>query len=232
MKKDKIKTWWNEEEINDLELLQLHSMFDCTTQEGVDVAFFYAKYISKQKLTPDNYPLFLKLLATGNHWIIDALIDNNEPFTFFKVIQPNSFILSYCFNILEKWKSGEIYSKLFLVILGILKITYDNAINGYKIYPIAPEDVNNLGKHLDENKSQKDLVNKTILHILDRISELVGNLPPEEEKIEKVANQANKIRGKFLDESKGLHEAIPPNLLKKGDYTKNEIPPSIFKSSS
>lgn len=230
MKKEKIKTWWSEKEINDLELSFLHKMFDCSTQEGVDAAYSYAKFLSKEGLNPDNYPLFLKLFSTGNHWIVDALLENNDPDKFFKVVQPNSFILSFCIEMLRNKKAGEIYPKLFLVILGILNVAYENPTEGYKIYPLTVEDVNNIGKQLDKSLGQKDNVNKAVLHLLDRLSDLVGNLPPENKIIEQVATQANKIRGKFLDETKRLDEAIPPELLVRGDYKKNEIKPSLASS--
>jgi hypothetical protein len=230
MKKE-IKTWWQESEIEELELSYLHTMFDCTTQEGVDVAFTYAKFMAKEGVTPDNYPIFLKLMSCGNHWIVDALIADNDPENLFKSIQPNSFILSKCFKMLRKWKAGEIYPKLFLIILGILKVAYENALEGYKLFPITPEDINHLGKQLDRSKGQSYPTNRALLHILDRIAEMIGNLPIEDKNIEVTANQANKIRGKFLDESKSLEEAIPVELLKKGDYTKNEISPSIIKKS-
>ncbi len=229
--KKQIKTWWNEKEIDSLELTYLHNMFDCSTQESVDVAYTYAKFMAKEGITPDNYPIFLNLLGTGNHWIIDALLGSNDPETFFITIQPNSFILQKCFTMLKKWMAGEIYPKLFMVILGILKVSYENALEGYKLFPITPEDINHLGKQLDRTEGQGYPVNKAILHVLDSIAEMIGNLPIADKNIEVTANQANKIRGKFLDESKGLDEAIPVELLIKKDYTKSEIAPSVAKKS-
>jgi len=225
--KEKIITWWSDKEVNDLELTLLHNMFDCTNQEGVDVAYMYAKFMGKKKITSDNYPIFLRLLETGNHWVIDVLLQGNDPMTFFKAIQPNSFIISKCFEMLKNWKVGEIYPKLFLIILGILKTSYEKSCEGYKIYPLTEEDVNSLGKHLDNKKDQDSPINKAILHILDSLATISDNLPPEDKKREKVANHANNVRGKFLDKNKNLNEAIPDNLLIKGDYKKNEIQPSM-----
>jgi hypothetical protein len=226
--KDKIKTWWNDKEVNDLELILLHNMFDCTSLEGVDVAYMYAKFMGKKSLAPDNYPIFLRLLETGNHWVIDALLQDHEPLTFFKPIQPNSFIITKCFEMLNNWKVGEIYPKLFLVILGILKVSYDNSFEGFRIYPLTEENVNSLGKHLDESADQDSSVNRTILHILDSLATITETTLLEDKKREKVASHANNIRGKFLDKTKKLSEAIPANLLVKGDYKKNEIQPSLI----
>lgn len=227
MGKEKIKTWWSEEEINKMELFFLHKMFECSTQEGVDVAYSYAKFLSKQGLTPDNYPLFLKLFSTGNHWVIDVLLGENDPLKFFDVVQPNSFIVSFCFEMLKSKKKGEIYPKLFLIILGILNKVYNDPGSGYRLYPLTIEDLNNLGKHLNKNLGQKDDVNKAILHFMDRIAELAGNPPRGDKKVEELSIHANNIRGKFLDETKSLSEVIPEELLKEGDYKKNEIKPTI-----
>jgi len=227
--KNNIKTWWNEREVSGLELSFLHDMFDCTNQEGVDVAYMYAKFMSKKKLTPDNYPIFLRLLETGNHWVIDALLGDSDPLHFFKNIQPNSYIISRCFNMLNRWKPGEVYDKLFLIILGILKISYENSAEGYRLYPLKEEDVNSIGKQLDDKRSQDDDVNREILHLLDRIATTETVISVDEKKREKTATQANNIRGKFLDKTKKLSEAIPENLLVRADYKKSEIQPSIIK---
>ena len=178
-------------------------------------------------MTPDNYPLFIKLFETGNHWIIDVLLDGQKPEDFFKVIQPNSFIVSSFVKMIKKWKSGEIYPNLLLVLLGIMNTVYENPEEGFKMYPLTPEEINQIGKQLDKDLGQSDPVNKNILHLLDRLSELMGNLPVEKN-IEVIATHANKIRGKFLDDSKNLDEAIPPELLVKGDYKTNELKPSVL----
>lgn len=227
-KKDKVKTWWGDQEVNGLELSLLHDMFDCSTQEGVDVAYMYAKFMAKKTITPDNYPIFLRLFETGNHWVVDALLGKNNPETFFKVIQPNSFIISRCVEILTNMNRGEIYPNLFLVLLGILKTAYEDAKHGLKIFPLTPDDINSIGKHLDENHDQNYPVNRAVLHILDRIAGIADPVIPEDQTLAKTANQANNIRGKFLDQSKKLSEAIPDLLLKVGDYTKNEVAPSEF----
>ena len=219
---------WTTEEIENLELTFLHKMFDCQTVEGVDVTFAYAKYMSKVKLDSDNYPIFLKLLQFENHWVVDALLGDNEPETFFQPVQPNQFILSSCFKMFKRWRPGGIYPKSLLVLFGLLKACYENPHEGYRIYPLTIPDVNNLGKHLDESQDQRYAVNRTILHLLDRIASLSdpGSIPLTDKKMIEVATQTNNIRGKFLDMTKHLKEAIPAELLKRGDYQKNEIAPS------
>ena len=224
---NKIKHGWSEEEINNLELKFLHEIFNCSTNLGVDAAVTYARFISQKiNLNPDNYPVFMLLLESGNHWVIDSLIGNTDPEIFFKPVQPNSFLLSECFHILTEWKRGTIYSKSLLVIFGLLKVAYENPHEGYRMYPLTISDLNNLGKHLDESKDQKHPVNRTILSLLDRISELVDpGIEVTDPQVLKIATQANNIRGKFLDMTKSLKEAIPDLLLEKGS-PEEEVPPT------
>ena len=98
---------------------------------------------------------------------------------------------------------------------------------GYKLYSLSITDVNNLGKHLDKSSETKLRLNNIILHILDRIASLynIGGLPPATKEMEKIGTQANNIRGKFLDPTKNLNEAIPVKVLEKDDYKKYEIKP-------
>jgi hypothetical protein len=225
---------WTEKEVSDLELAFLHKMFDCREPEGVDVTMTYARFMSKVELDPDNYPIFLKLLQFENHWVVDALIGSKDPLVFFSRVQPNAFIVSECFKRLKRWKPGGIYYKSLLVIFGILKVTYDNPQPGYKIYSVTIPDVNNLGKHLDKSKDQSDPVNRALLGILDKIAALhdPGGKAAETKEIMDVATQANNIRGKFLDTSKGLQEAIPDELLKRQELKKTEIAPSVSYAGS
>lgn len=228
----KIKHGWSENEINNLELKFLHEIFDCKDSLGVDAAITYAKFISdKINLDPDNYPVFILLLECENHWVIDSLIGKKKADEYFKPVQPNSFLLAECFKMLTGWSRGGIYPKSLLVVTGLLKVAYDNPKEGYRIYPLTIPDINNLGKHLDDSKDQKNDVNKMILHLLDKISQLIdlGGLPVTDPNMVAVATQANNIRGKFLDITKNLNEAIPDILLKKSDYSKEEIPPTGAK---
>mgnify|MGYP006887593957 CR=1 FL=1 len=95
------------------------------------------------------------------------------------------------------------------------------------MYKVTIPDINNLGKHLDKSKDQTDPVNKTILILLDKIASLIDPGKAEtDQEIVKLATQANNIRGKFLDITKKLNEAIPDIFLERGDYTTDEIPPS------
>ena len=106
-------------------------------------------------------------------------------------------------------------------------MTYENSLEGYRVYPLTSKDVNAMGKHLDEEQDQRFELNAIILGVLDKVASLVDPGRPEEDKqIVAVATQANNIRGKFLDMNKSLNEAIPELLLQIEDYTQLETAPA------
>ncbi len=220
---------WTLEDLNSLELNFLHKMLECKDTDGVNTAVSYARYMSKVELDSDNYPIFLKLLELENHWVVDALIGDKDPEFLFQAVQPNTYILAECFKMFRRWKPGGIYPKSLLTLFGLLKVSYEIPQEGHKLYPITVTDVNNLGKHLDEKHDQSNPVNKTILGLLDRIASLhdPGGLEAPDKATLDLATQANNIRGKFMDNTKDLKEAIPDNLLLREDFKKQEVAPGI-----
>jgi len=218
---------WQEEDLNKLELAFLKEIFKIEQGEGVDATIGYAKFLNFIGANSDNYPIFLKLIGMRNHWVVDALIGDNDPVTFFSHVQMNYFIIRECFDAFRVAPRGGIYPKSLEVFLGMLQVTYKNQLEGYRVYPLTITDVNNLGKHLNEEKDQRDSLNMIILTILDKVASLIDPGREEEDKeIIAVATQANNIRGKFLDFTKGLKEAIPELLLETSDYTASEVKPT------
>ena len=119
--------------------------------------------------------------------------------------------------------NASIYPKNLSVILGVLQSNYSSPRDGYRIYPLSISDLNALGKHLDKEKGQDDALNRTILDILDKISQLegVGTDPDMEE----VAIHAAAIRNAFFDDKKRMEDVIPPVLLVKASYHEKEVAP-------
>lgn len=227
-----MKRWeesgWTKEDLDKLELMFLNSIFDLKAEQGVDATITYARYLNMVGVNPDNYPIYLRILSMPNHWVVDALVGDNAPESFFSKVQPNYYILKECFRAITQAKRGGIYPKSLLVYLGLLKLTYRHPLEGYRVYPIRPEDVNNLGKHLDEDQDQTYDLNANILSILDMIASLVDpGRPSDDPAIMSVATQANNIRGKFLDMNKTIGEAIPDMLLGTERFADHEIAPSI-----
>ncbi len=220
---DRQKTF-SVKEISAIENRMLSGILACRTNEAVEAAITYAHFLNKTGLTAENYPLFIKVLEIGNHWVIDALIGNRDPFLFFSSIQPNTLLLSAAFNLLAERHPGGLYPKSLSVVLGILQAAYNVPIDGYKIYPLTVSDLNSLGKHLDEEAGQEDSLNRCILDILEKIAMLEG-LDATNRVMEEVAIHANEIRNFFFDTIKHLNEVIPPVLLARMNYKDFEVPP-------
>ena len=217
------KQTWTKEEIAQIEYNLLLGLLGVRTQEAVEAAIKYAKFLNSVGINNSNYPVFLKVLGVRNGHVIDALLGTRDPFLFMSSIQPNYFIVASCFSFLARYHPGEIYSKSLGIILGVFQATFNSPLDGYKIYPPSIADVNSLGKHLIEEKGQDDLLNRSILDILDKISELEGQGIDED--MEDLAVHAHNIRNNFFDSTKKLVEVIPDVLLKTEQNLDPEVQP-------
>lgn len=221
--KEQKKEVWSREFIMDEENKILHQLMASRTPEAVEASVSYARFLRMSGLASENYSLFLKMLEIENHWVLDELIGEQDPFLLLSTIPPNHYIVSRCFRLLTKWRAGGIYPKTRAIVLGMLQNAYSSPKDGYKIYPLAIADVNNLGKHLEQEKEQNDPQNRCILDILEKIGSLEGL--QWDESMEEVARQAMKIRGHFFDNTKMLEDCIPQVLMVRGNYLEEELPP-------
>ena len=203
---------WTESEVQQIEYMSLKDILRCRSTEGVEAAITYASYLNFTGITNGNYPVFLNILTVRNHLVIDALLGTRDPFLFMSSIQPNYFIVSTCFAILTKYRKAEIYPKTLGIILGVFQTTFNSPADGYKIYPPSVADVNSLGKHLNEDKGQDDLLNRSILDILDKLSTLEGQNVDED--MEDLAVHSHNIRNTFFDSKKHLVDVIPEVQLR------------------
>ena len=226
---DKMKeATWSEEAIYRVENHIINNMFACRRPDAVESALSYTRFLRMSGLTNENYPLFLKLLEMDNHYVIDSLIGETDPFLMLTPIQPTKHLLSTCFRLLTNWHPGGIYPKTLSIVLGVLQASYSYAKDGYLVHKVVINDVNNLGKHLNKDKGQKDPVNRAILDILDRIALLEGQ---GDEEMELIARQCNLIRSYFFDKRKKMEDSIPQVLLVKSDYLVKEVlPEHVFES--
>ncbi len=223
MENQKKEETWSRKHILDEENKILHQLMASRTPEAVEAAVSFSRFLRMSGLTSENYPLFLKILEVENHWVLDELIGNQDPFLLLSTIPPNRYIVSACFRLLTKWRAGGIYPKTRAIVLGMLQNSYSSPKDGYKIYPLSIADVNNLGKHLEQDKEQNDPQNRCILDILERIGSLEGL--QWDESMEEVSRQAMRIRGHFFDNTKMLEDCIPQVLMVRGDYLEEELPP-------
>jgi len=214
---------WSDESIFRVENHIINNVFACRTPDAVEAALTYTRFLRISGLTNQNYPLFLKLLEIDNHYVIDSLVGEDDPFLLLTPIQPTKHLISTCFRLLTNWHPGGIYPKTLSIVLGVLQVAYSYAKDGYAIHKLAVNDVNNLGKHLNKDKGQTDQVNRAILDILDRISRLEGQ---GDDEMELIARQCNLIRTHFFDKRRKMEDAIPQVLLVKSDYLVKEVLPS------
>lgn len=214
---------WTETEVQQIEFSMVKGILGTRSKEAVEAAITYASYLNFTGITNSNYPVFLNILTVRNHHVIDALLGTRDPFLFMSSIQPNYFIVSTCFSILTKYRKGEIYPKTLGIILGVFQATYNSPLDGYGIYPPSVADVNSLGKHLNEDKGQDDLLNRSILDILDKLASLEGQ--NKDEDMEDLAVHAHNIRNNFFDSTKRLVDVIPEVLLRTEPNLDKDVQP-------
>jgi hypothetical protein len=201
---------WDDTQIAAIENSLLQGIFGCRSTESVEAAVTYARFMSSIGITPENYPVFLKLLEIENHWVIDGLIGDRDPFLMLSPVQPNKYIVNRIFAMVTKWHKGGIYSKNLSVILGVLQSVYSSPRDGYRIYPLSIADLNALGKHLKKENGQDDPLNRVILEIMYNISKLEGEGNTD---MEEVSIHASSIRNAFFDNRKQMDDVIPQVLL-------------------
>ncbi len=200
----------DDSQIGEIENQLLQGIFGCRSTEAVEASVTYAQFLSSVGISPENYPVFLRMLEIENHWVIDALIGERDPFLLLSGVQPNKFIVGRILAMMTRWHRGGIYSKNLSVILGVLQSVYSSPRDGYRIYPLTIADANAIGKHLDKEKGQDEPLNRAILEVLDKIAALeeAGNAEMED-----VAIHAASIRNAFFDDRKRMEDVIPPVLL-------------------
>jgi len=213
---------FTDEQIAEIETHLLQGIFGCRSTEAVEAALTYARYLSSCGISPENYPVFLRMLEIENHWVIDALVGDRDPFLLLSSVQPNKYIVERIFAMLTRWHRGGIYPVNLHVILGVLQSVYTSSKDGYRIYALTIANVNALGKHLDKEKGQDEPLNRVILEILDRLSELNE---PGNAQMEEVAIHASNVRQAFFDDRKMMSDVIPPVLLVEVD-NRVEVSPS------
>ena len=214
---------WSKESIMEVEISIIERMIGCRTVEAVEASISYAQFLRLSGLTNDNYPLFLRLLEVENHWVIDSLVGKKDPFLYLSSIHPNNYIILSSYRLLTAWHPGGIYPKTLAIILGVLQASFSSPKDGFKIYNVSINDINNLGKHLNKELGQDDPNNRCILDILDRLGSLAGT--STDANIEQMARQSNSIRTFFFDKRKKMEDIIPQVLLVKSDYIAKEIAP-------
>jgi hypothetical protein len=225
MEKQVVKNW-SRESILEAENAILQQLLAARTVEAVEGAISWGRFLRMSGLDTENYPLFLKALEIENHWVLDELVADQDPFLLLSTIPPNRYVVSKAFKLLTRWRPGGIYPKTLSVVIGVLQTAYSSPKDGYKIYELSIADVDNLGKHLEQEKGADNPQNRCILDILEKISMLMGL--QWNDTMETVSRQAMRIRNCFFDNTKTLEDCIPQVLIVRGDYRQDEIAPSML----
>ena len=199
----------------------LQEILSCGTTQQVETAVTYARYLNRVGLDSENYPVFLRMLDIENHWVIDALIGKDDPATLLSRVQPNSYIVGRIVSMVKQWKRGGIYAKNLAVIIGVLHAVYRSPRDGLKVHLLTISDVNDIARHLDKAKSQDDSLNRAILDLLDRLSQLADG---DDSTYQEIGVQASEIKNAFLDDRKSLENVIPSELLLTA-AGRNEVAP-------
>jgi hypothetical protein len=218
---DNVDDGARDREIFEIESRLLQGIFGCRTTEAVEAAVTYARFLNSVGITPENYSVFLKILEIANHWVIDALIGERDPFLLLSSVQPNRFIVQRCLAMMTRWHKGGIYHKNLSVIMGVLQSVYSSPRDGYRICPLTIADANAIGKHLQKAKGQDEPLNRAILEVLEKIANLED---AGDAQMEEVAIHAAAIRNAFFDDRKRMEDVIPPVLLVTFK-DREEVPP-------
>lgn len=201
-----------------------HGLFSCLTEEQVDLAVSFSHYLSSMGLTRTNYPLFLRLIATNNHWVVDALVGEREAKLLFSSIPPSVGIVRKALGILSFFHPDVIYTRTLEAALGIIQMAYFDPDDGYGIFKLKIADINTLGKFLDKENDQSHPVNSLLLDILDHLSAM-NNYNKEPAK-SVLARHAFNIRFAYFDHRKKLEDIIPQVLLYNASRRRVDISPT------
>jgi len=220
---------WTEEELYKLQVNMVDRFIKCNTQHSVEATIEFAKFLNDKGLDSDNYPLFLELLKEENYHVIEALLGSNDAFGFFSVVQPNYYIIDFCFRMLYKYSAGGVHDRALQIIFGILYRTYHSSKEGFVLYPLTIENLNSIGKFLDKNRKQNDILNRFILDILSDIAEYYTQNEDDED-INKISAHAIAIRNAFYDKRLEMSSVMPEEILTRKEYMKTTVHPRKTKA--
>jgi hypothetical protein len=214
----------SEDYVDFLKYRTITEILESATPKAANALWAYASFLNHLGITPDNYPLYINLLASNNRYAIDALLAGHEPEHYLDCVAPNPYIVKSTFETFAELKSNEIYEKSLRVFLGFLSKVYAAAEEGYALYPVTIAEVNSLGKFLDESQDQDWPLNRGILDVLGAVADLDA---PHETNVEKrnVAAQAGRIRSDYFDHTRTLSQSITEVILEKASHPTFGIPP-------
>jgi len=216
--------FWNEEELYKLQLQAVSRFMKVDTPFAVEACVEFAKFLGAKGLDGDNYPLYLELLKDENRYVVEALVGTEKAFDLFTRVQPNPYIIEFCFKTLRSYAPGSVHDLTLEMIFGILYRTYHSAKEGHALYALSIEDVNAVGKFLDKSRDQNDPINRFILDILADIAEY-RSINNEDPIVDKNSAHATAIRNAFFDKRRAMSSVMPPEILVRRKYEETLVKP-------
>jgi hypothetical protein len=216
--------FWNEEELYNLQVQAVSRFMKVDTPFAVEACVEFAKILNAKGLDGDNYPLYLELLRHENRFVIEALIGKKKAFDLFTGVQPNPYIIGFCFQTLRAYAPGGVHDLTLELIFGILYRSYHSAKEGHALYALSIEDVNAVGKFLDKSRDQNDPINRFILDILADIAEY-QSINNEDPIVDKNSTHATAIRNAFFDKRRAMSSVMPPEILVRKRYEETLVKP-------
>jgi hypothetical protein len=216
--------FWTEDELYKLQVQAVTSFMKVESPAAVEASVEFARHLNAEGLNGDNYPLFLEILRNENRFVIEALIGKEKAFDLFLKVQPNPYIIGFCFQMLRAYQPGGVHDLTLEMIFGILYRTYHSAKEGHALYRLSIEDINSMGKFLDKTKDQSDQINRFILDILADIAEY-RSINNEDPAVDKNSAHATSIRNAFFDRRRAMSSVMPPEILVTTDYEKTLVKP-------
>ena len=200
-------------------------ILDSPNTRAANALWAYASFLNHLGINPDNYPLYINMLASNNRYAIDVLLDGHDPAHYFDCVVPNPFIVKATFATFAQFKSNEIYEKSLRVFLGFLYKVYASAEEGYLLYPVSIAEVNSLGKFLDESQDQDWPLNRGILDVL------ALHRGPRDARTRRTSRRGTSRRRPggsapdYFDHKRSLTQSITEVILEKAKDPKFGIPP-------
>lgn len=193
----------------------MYEIIECKDVRASSALYAYSNFLNKKPFRYDHIPLYLELFQTNNRYTIDAMMSGHVPERFFDFVRvPNRYILRRIFEILGLFQKNTLYTQTLKSFFGLLKRVYKSAIDGYRIYPLTIAELNNIGKFLDEKKTQNYHLNRDILDILLFLTEMDDGGELDTTKIG-VARHASRIRSDFFDQKRSLIQSMTDVILQK-----------------
>ncbi|THB67457.1 MAG: hypothetical protein D6B26_01580 [Spirochaetaceae bacterium] len=220
--------WQNiieDSEVDKLRLEVLAKVFHPKTQRQVEAGMEFSRFVKLDKVNPDNYPLFLEFLRSGNHAIVQAMVGGEDPNLFFLGVESNPYMIRSLFEVMYDFAPGQLDPLVFGVALGVLLKTYANPKVGLLKYKLSMEELNAIAKNLNEDAGQEDPLNRQILDFLGDIGDMVIEGLWEKDEYGEIATHAIDLRNAFLDPRQNLADKIPELLVRKQQYVDDNLRP-------